>query len=75
MLRFVTGARARSKGAELMERNRWRVLLLHATLNSSYLLFDEGGLVGHHVAAAFRLRNDRCRGSVLVFARGRARHP
>lgn len=73
MLRLLAEATAGRKGGEMIVRNRCRVLLLQATLNSSHLLFEECGLAGHHVAAAFRAGNDRRGGSVLVVARARGR--
>ncbi len=73
MLRFPAEAKTSSKSAELIGGNRCRVLLLQASLDSSHLLFDECGLVGHHGSAAFRVSNDRHHGSVFVVARARAR--
>jgi hypothetical protein len=67
----VTAGRKRR---EMIERNRCRVLRPQANLNASHLLFDECGLAGHHVVAAFRASNNRRGGSVFVVARARGRH-
>ena len=73
MLQRPAEVTAGEKG-EMIERNRCRVLLLQATLNSSHLLFDECGLAGDHVVAAFRASNNRRGSSVFVVARARGRH-